>query len=230
MNILDFDVHSHILPGIDDGAKDANESIELVDLLLLQGVQKIAATPHFRSHRDNVKDFLKRRENARELLYKSADTSYADRLTCGAEVAVEYGLSEIENITDLSYENSNYILLELPYRLYDLHMVREIQSIMYDHALIPVIAHVDRYTALFSREDYADLFNLRGVIFQINNEAFDDRKSRRVVKMLIDRDLPIVLGSDSHNMAYRKPNFDLSQRHMKKYQLHPEAQRFLAIF
>lgn len=215
------DFHSHILPGVDDGAKNLQESTAMLGMLCSQGIQSVIATPHFRAHRDNVRDFLDRRHQAAETLKASTDRKIDIYL--GAEVALEREISDIENLSELSYEGTNYILIEFPYRPFSGWMIPEIECILYERNLIPVLAHIDRYAEFFSAGDYNEIFSLPGVVFQVNNEAFQNRKSRSIVKTLIKNDLPFVLGSDCHNTENRKPNFDISKAGLRRYDMQPEA-------
>lgn len=224
--LLNIDCHSHILPGIDDGSRNVGMSIGMIDMLFSQGVRRIVATPHFRSHQDNVAAFTARRADAFERLRAELDPQLEGKIFLGAEVAIEYGLSEIENIADLTYQGTKYILLELPYRPFERWMTEEITNIAYEHGLTPVVAHIDRYAEWYSSRDYDEIFSLDSVLFQINNEAFLSRKSKGIVKKLISNDRPFILGSDCHNMENRKPNFDISASALKKYEMHYEAERF----
>ena len=73
MTILDTDFHCHILPGIDDGAKNTDESILLIEMQLSQGIRHIVATPHYRMHELGVIEFLKEELPKRKVLAYEAD-------------------------------------------------------------------------------------------------------------------------------------------------------------
>ena len=73
MNFFDTDFHCHILPGIDDGAADVKESVELIKMQLSQGVRNIVATPHYRKHEMSVEKFIKRRNEAYNKLINSGE-------------------------------------------------------------------------------------------------------------------------------------------------------------
>ena len=62
--MLSYDFHTHILPGIDDGAKTPEESLKLINSLRVQGIKNIVLTSHYYSHKESMEDFLKRREEA----------------------------------------------------------------------------------------------------------------------------------------------------------------------
>lgn len=225
-----IDCHSHILPGIDDGARTPQESAEILSMLFSQNIRRVIATPHFRCHRDNVQDFCRRRYESFSALCRCIPPETADMIFLGAEVALEYGLSDIADIEDLCYEYTNCILLEFPYRPFNRWMIDEIINIAGEHNLTPVIAHIDRYTEVFSKSDYEEIFSMRGVIFQVNNEAFASRQARRIVDTLIKQDLPFIMGSDSHNTGSRKPNFDLQGKHLARYTPHPAAEHFMRTY
>ena len=228
--MFSIDFHSHILPGIDDGARNAQESAAMMQALSRQGVRQIVATPHFRGHRDNIKDFCRRRNEALNNLCRYVGPDASDMLYLGAEVALEYGISECGDMSLLCYEFTNHILLEFPYRPFSRWMIEEIANIACDFDLIPVIAHIDRYVEVFSKSDYDEIFSMGGVIYQVNNEAFEARSSRRIVEKLIDRNLPFVLGSDCHNTDKRRPNFDIIGKHLRGYVMQPAAQRFVRTY
>ncbi len=218
-----IDFHSHILPGIDDGSKSPLMSMQMIEKLISQGVELIFATSHFRSHKDNVADFCRRRERSFKMLKTVLDSDTLDRIHLGAEVALERNISEIEDLYMLAYENTNCILLELPYRPYASWMTEEITNISFEHGLIPVIAHVDRYAEMFSMDDYNEIFSIDKAIFQVNNEGFLQRKSKALIKSMISDDIPFVLGSDSHNTENRAPNFDIPQKYLKNYRMNDYA-------
>ena len=118
------DYHSHILPKIDDGAKDVEMSMKMLEILKTQGIERVIATPHFYLHKQkSVSDFLRKRDNA----LKKIDSSPLEIVT-GAEVAIEHGLSEVKDIEKLAITGTNLILLEFPYLHFAEWMIEEIQA------------------------------------------------------------------------------------------------------
>ncbi|HRR75508.1 MAG TPA: capsular polysaccharide biosynthesis protein [Ruminococcus sp.] len=199
--------HCHILPGIDDGADSVETSLAMAELMKEQGVGRIVATPHFYAHREkSVERFLKKREEAFRALKKSSPA--VGDIILGAEVAIENGLSKLPEIEKLAFQGTDVILLELPYRAYSHWMSDEIYDISTKFGLKVVIAHIHRYLDYYSKSDYEEILSAKAV-FQVNNEAFGSFRERRFVKKLIKSGLPVIFGSDSHNMGSRKPNWDL---------------------
>lgn len=204
------DHHSHILPQLDDGAKSVEMSQEMLALLQKQGVQRVVATPHFYLHRQkSVSGFLEKRQAALASLQPAPI-----EIVTGAEVAVEHGLSEHPEIEKLAITGTNLILLELPYMTYAEWMMEEIHNISCEYKLRPIIAHVHRCLPYCSKSALEQILGMNAV-FQVNLEAFCSFREKRFVRQLIREGLPVVFGSDCHNMTSRKPNFDLLEKKVK---------------
>lgn len=202
------DYHTHVLPGIDDGSKDAETSLEMLIQLKEQGIERVIATPHFYAHREkSVEDFIEKRRKA----YDSIKNNISLPVILGAEVAIEHGISEIKDIDKLAIEGTRLILLELPYRGYKEWMSEEIYNISSEYGLKVVLAHIHRYTDYYSDEQMNEILKTDAV-FQINNEAFDSHSSKSFVKNLLKREVPIVFGSDAHNLTDRKPNWKILKK------------------
>lgn len=202
------DYHTHVLPGIDDGSKDAETSLEMLIQLKEQGIERVIATPHFYAHREkSVEDFIEKRRKA----YDSIKNNLSLPVILGAEVAIEHGISEIKDIDKLAIEGTRLILLELPYRGYKEWMSEEIYNISSEYGLKVVLAHIHRYTDYYSDEQMNEILKTDAV-FQINNEAFDSHSSKSFVKNLLKREVPIVFGSDAHNLTDRKPNWKILKK------------------
>ncbi len=201
------DHHSHILPGIDDGSKSVDMSLEMIKCLKQQGVGRIVATPHFYAHReDGIAAYLEKRQHAFEKLMSAGPA--VDNIILGAEVSIEQGISELEGIEKLAFQGTKYILLEFPYTGFSDWMIDEIENISYNFKLTPIIAHLHRYIDIFSKSQMESAMALDAII-QLNNEAFETRAEKKFVKKLFAQGHYCVFGSDTHNMKERKPNFDL---------------------
>ena len=208
------DYHCHVLPRMDDGAKDLDMSLDMIFMMTAQGVDRIVATPHFYAHREDggVPAFLERRQAAFRLI---ADTEITmPYLYLGAEVAVEQGISRLPGVHRLSIADTPYILLELPYAPFANWMLEEIDGISQRYGLIPVIAHIHRYARFYTRAQMSAVLRTESV-FQFNNEAFRDARERRLVTSLIQRGCPYVFGSDAHNTTSRRPDWDFLKRKVR---------------
>lgn len=196
------EAHIHILPELDDGAESVEVSRKMLEILRSQGVEQIYATPHFYAHREkSVGDFLQKRQKSYEKM------GSPENIHLGAEIAIEHGISELPDIEKLAFQGTDLILLEFPYTGYAPWMEHEIYNISTEYKLTPMIAHIHRYLNLFSKEQMESVLKMNAV-FQVNNEAFGDFKQRRFVKKLLKDGYSVIFGSDSHDLADRKPNWD----------------------
>lgn len=204
--------HCHILPGIDDGAKDVETSLAMIEMLKEQGIERIVATSHFYAHREkSVAEFLKKRQAAFERI---KDKSPIKNIYLGAEVAVEHGISELNDIEKLAVEGTRLILLELPYRTYSKWMSEEIYNIGAEYGLKVMLAHVHRYLEYYNKDEMEGILSTKSVM-QINNEAFSSWKEKKLAKGVIADEKEFVFGSDTHNTDDRKPNWDLLKKKVK---------------
>ncbi len=206
--MIDVDFHSHILPYIDDGAKDTDVSQKMLLMLKEQGIKTVAATSHFDASSISTEDFLAKRSASYEALSKSCDLSEMPRIVLGAEVYCTEKISKID-LAPLCYDGTNYLLLELPRLPYGDWIIEELEIITYKQKLVPIIAHIDRYMEWYSDRDIDSLLSFDDAVFQINNRAFTKKKTSRVVTDIIKAGYPVVLGSDAHDTEHRKPNFDV---------------------
>ncbi len=206
------DYHCHILPGIDDGAEDTDTALKMISLMKDQGVERIAATPHFYAHREkSAADFLKKRNAA---YARIRDAAAVSDIRLGAEVAIEHGISEMPDIEKLAIEGTRIILLELPYRRFAGWMAEEIYHISAEYNLKVMLAHVHRYLAYYSKEELETILSANAIL-QINNEAFADWKEKKLAKQIISDHKRFAFGSDAHNLSSRKPNWNLLQKKVK---------------
>ena len=83
-----MDFHTHILPGVDDGSKNVQQSLQMLELMREQGVKRIIATPHFYAHKQSLSEFLKTRQKSYEnvLEYAAAKNLDIPDIVLGAEV------------------------------------------------------------------------------------------------------------------------------------------------
>ena len=104
------------------------------------------------------------------------------------------------------------MLLELPFSGYGRWVLDEIHDLKCV-GIVPVLAHIHRYIGIYTKPQLDEILNMDAV-FQVNTEAFANFKERRFVKRLIRSGAMIVFGSDAHNLADRKPNWDLLKRNV----------------
>ena len=199
------DLHSHILPGVDDGSRSVAESLVMLRMAADQGVRHMVATPHFYAHYDDPAAFLKRRTAAhRQLLEAMAAEGDLPSISLGAEVYFFHGISECDDISALTIADTNYMLVEMPPAPWTEAMYRELEVISQRRHITPIVAHVDRYIAPFRTYHIPDRLAELPVLVQANGDFFRAHPGM-AVKMLRKGQIHL-LGSDCHRQDTRVPD------------------------
>ena len=196
-----IDLHTHILPGMDDGSRSPEETAALLTRLEQQGVTTVAATPHFYA-KETPAAFLKRRQEAANQLNTSME------VLLGAEVAYFSGMGNCEDLIPLQIGNTKLLLVEMPFHDWSERAIEDICEIPIQLGLIPVLAHINRYPGKHQFSKYKDILLQSGVYFQCNAEAFQAFLSRRKMLDLLENGYIHFLGSDCHNITSRPPRLD----------------------
>lgn len=200
-----IDWHSHILPNMDDGSRDAAESQMLLQMLSKQNVDTVVATPHFFASRESVRTFLQRREQSYEALIKNASSvSRMPDILLGAEVKYYPGISAMEDLCSLCIEGTRLLLLEMPHSEWSEYTIKELEALAYAKGLTVVLAHIERY---FSHKKEVLWSRLRdsGILMQVNASYFADFGTKRKALRLLENGMVHMIGSDCHNMTSRPP-------------------------
>lgn len=201
------DFHSHILPGVDDGSKSVEESLEMLRAMAQQGITHVVATPHFYPQQDTPECFLKRRAEAEAALREAmAGEKDLPELSIGAEVYYFRGISDSEAIKALAVDKKRCILIEMPGLPWTEIMYRELENLYVKRGLIPVIAHLDRYIGPFRTHGIPKRLAALPVLVQANADFFLDRSTSAMALRMLKKGRIQLLGSDCHNMKSRKPN------------------------
>ena len=203
-----IDIHTHILYGVDDGAKNISDSMGLLDEEREQGVGKVILTPHY-GPKFGHPDVSLIRENF-EAIREKAHRYYPEiQLYLGSELYYqENTIADLEQGKALTMNETRYILVEFGVSDSYSYIYRAIQTLAYA-GYLPVIAHVERYRAIFGHPDKLDELIRSGAYIQINAESliggiFDKQAS--FCKKIVKEGLVHFLGSDCHDFRTRKPN------------------------
>lgn len=199
---LNVDFHSHLLPGLDDGAENIEESVALIKAMNEQyGFDKFLTTPHvmtgvYQNNPETINNALDRVKKA----LKEHDVQV--KIEASAEYYIdEYLETKIENNDILPFAGK-YVLVETsfmdePFNLYDIFFKLKLKG------YTPVFAHPERYMYLGSNfEKYRDLVD-REVLIQINLGSlagFYSPGAKKIAEDLIDQGLVHLVGSDIHSI------------------------------
>ena len=203
-----IDTHSHILPGIDDGSKSLEMTLEMLRKSAQQGVHTIVATPHFYATRNNPEQFYQDRQAAYEQLSQLPEG--LPKVLLGAEVAYFDGMSRSQELEGMGLGDSRLLLVEMPNGPWSDRMVEEVCRISQKRGMQPVLAHIDRYLRHNQLLGYLNYLISEDVLLQVSAEAFTRFTQRgRLLRMVRDG-MVDFLGSDAHNLENRAPNMDVA--------------------
>ncbi|MEO8515777.1 MAG: CpsB/CapC family capsule biosynthesis tyrosine phosphatase [Flavobacterium sp.] len=197
------DIHSHLLPGIDDGAQTIDDSIFLINSLKNMGITKIITTPHiFSGFWDNTKDKIQKTEVETVSILKEND------ITIPIQAASEYLLDDhfvsLFKKGEILTLKDNYVLVEMSY----LNAPIQLYEIIFDLQVAgykPVLAHPERYVFYHNNfDDYLKLKNA-GCAFQLNLLSvvgYYGTAVADVAKKLLKTGLIDFVGSDVHHKKH----------------------------
>lgn len=210
MSVIDF--HSHVLPGIDDGSRNLEESLGMLQLSASQGIDVMAATSHFYATEDRISSFLDRRKYSEECLkegiHQKLTGEKIPRLIMGAEVAFFSGISRAERLEELAYEGTDILLLEMPFAKWSKSDVKEVKYIIEHRELRVLLAHLERFLMIPGNiKRFHELMELP-VYVQVNAGSFERWGKRRHILKMIKKKGMIFLGSDCHGIHHRVPNLE----------------------
>lgn len=199
------DMHSHLIPGIDDGARDLEESIELIRRLQGYGLKKLITTPHVMSefYRNTPAVIQEGLETLRAALAEA-------EIDIALEAAAEYYLDEVffEKIENneqlLSFGENKMVLVETGF-ISKPHILLETFFRLEMAGYQPVFAHPERYIYLHQDSTLLEGLAERNIPFQMNLLSLTGYYSRPVKKFserIIDMNLVKLAGTDCHNERY----------------------------
>ncbi len=212
-----IDVHTHVLPGIDDGSQSVEESRLLLEESAGYGVTQIAATPHFYAHKTSFDHFLEKRERALQRVLEAKESwNTIPQIYVGAEVYYFPGMGRAERLKELTYKGSDILLLEMPFAQWDTNIVKDVEDILQKQKLRIILAHVERYYGFQKKMDAWNTIMQMDITPQINCECLLHFRTRGfAIKLLKQRD-DVLLGTDCHNMKNRLPNMKQGREVIEK--------------
>lgn len=191
------DIHSHLLPGIDDGSPDRQTTEKLLQALYEQGVTNLALTPHFYPATDVVESFLEKRQAAMEQLL-SIPIASEFNFTLGAEVYMTEALFNHADLPRLCYEGTGFLLTELEYNLHCSPQVfHRLERLMNNYNVVPILAHIDRYP-FFDDYSLLERASETGCLFQCNLQGFFGFRRFRKLRFWAMNGKIHFLGLDLH--------------------------------
>ncbi len=206
-----IDIHSHILPGVDDGSGSMEESLEMAEAAVRGGTRLMVTTPHcnIRGHYENYEDsgvcrdaFLRFRSalEAEEIPLK---------IVRGMEI---YGVGDVRRMIDerrlISLNHTGNYLIEFPFDMHPDEMTDGLYMV-FAAGGVPVLAHPERYYCVQDSPELVYYWMEEGVLTQVNMGSFlgvFGRREERTAATLLDHGLITCLASDCHGVRRRSPD------------------------
>lgn len=202
-----IDIHSHILPGLDDGAKNFETSIQMLRQAEAEQISDIILTPHYKPMRRNLPP--DRVENMlHELEGRKQAAGISVRLHLGSEIY--YSSEVVPAIREgraFTMAGSSYVLAEFSPRE-DYAYIRDAAYCLQAEGYLPILAHVERYECLMEKKIRVEELHDMGCCLQVNAASItggNGMESRRNAKWLLKRELVQFVASDCHDDRKRKP-------------------------
>lgn len=200
-----IDIHSHILPGVDDGAKDVQDSILMAREAVKEGITKIIATPHHKNGKfDNVKTSIL--EKIEELNTILVEEKIPLTVIPGQENRIHGELLEGYDLGEVfTLNHSQYLFVEFPTG----HVPRYTEQLLYDLQLkniIPIIVHPERNQELIEHPDKLYKLVMNGALTQVTAASvagYFGKNIKKFSEQLIEANLTHFIASDAHNITSR---------------------------
>ena len=209
-----IDIHTHIMPQIDDGSYNIEESRMLAFTLKEFGFDKLAVTPHFYPHRETVENFLVRRDSAMQTFSKSFPE---EEYPIGCECYLHPNLFHSDDISRLCYSGTNVLLIELSYDMQDgnemLALVRRLRD---TYNVTPILAHIERYPYITKDEKVMREFLDLGCYAQINLKTLTAFFERKRLVDYVEKGYVRYLGTDSHHTPFDADAASKAMNYLKK--------------
>ena len=198
-----IDFHSHVLPRIDDGSRSVKESLSMLQLSFAQGVDIMAATPHFYPSEHSIEGFLEKREKSWQSLQPQLSWQ-TPRILLGAEVYFYTGMSRTSQLLQLTIQDTGLLMIEMPFSEWNDRFVDEVIEVNRRPDIQVVLAHVERYQKYAKPAMWKKLLQHK-ILMQANASFFTGRFSRYQALHMVQNGRIHLLGSDCHNMQTRRP-------------------------
>ena len=202
------DIHSHILPALDDGSRDLQETLAMLPTAEQAGITDIIATPHYKAGRHNAgPDTIRRR--LEEVQEAARREGISVRLYAGNEIHYFSDLEEaLEEGKVCTMNHSRYVLIEFspsdPFRT-----IRNAMDMVMGIGFWPILAHAERYGCMLEDWRNAEYLKSMGAEIQINASSVagqTGRQAKKLVRLLLDQRLVDYISTDAHDSRKRTPD------------------------
>ena len=212
-----IDFHSHIIPGIDDGSKSSEESVDIINRLKSLGFSKIILTPHYIENSNYCLNNSSKLEKFKSLTNDLKEKNIKVDLYLGNEIYINFGIIDLIKKDEIyPINNTKYLLIELP--LYN--EINNIEDYLYElkvKGYVPIIAHPERYH--YFQKNYKKMIELyeSGILFQANYGSilgYYGNDAKKLIKYALKNDMISFLATDIHRS--NSPLFESFEKAISK--------------
>lgn len=223
------DLHCHILPALDDGAKNMETTKAMIKIAYAEGIRRMIVTPHFYASRksaavEEIQTVLRSVQKqmsswgvniklyvGNEIYYHSEIPELLEQGKAGTLAGSRYVLVEFDPMTEYSYLRDGILKLD-------------------SYGYIPVLAHAERYECLFEKKERLQRVKEHGGILQVNASSFQGGmfdKMKKRAKYLMKKELVDVIGTDAHSNGKRSPKMHKTAQYLYKKMGRRKAEKIL---
>jgi protein-tyrosine phosphatase len=213
-----IDIHSHIIPGIDDGSKSMEMTLEMIKNAEINGTKEIVATPHYlleygEAKIEEIKDYVEKinstlkSEKIDVKIYSGQEVYYTEK------IIEDYMEGNIGTIND-----SRYMLIEFPMQRFDDNIIDVLYELQVRN-IVPIIAHPERYKPFIKNPALINDFINQEYLFQVNAGSIEGRFGQEVKKtadLFLKNNIYNFIGSDAHNARNRNTGLKNSMELLKE--------------
>ncbi len=204
-SVFKTDMHSHLIPGIDDGSPDMETSIALIKEFKQMGYSKIITTPHVMCdyYKNTPEIILGGLEKVREELKKQ---NIEIELHAAAEYNLDDGLDKLIDENKILTFGDQHVLFELPF-MQEPRNVQEIVFKFQTNGYKPILAHPERYGFWYKDFEKYEELKAKGVLLQLNLLSLTGHYSpetKKVAERMVDENLVDLVGTDCHRIEHLK--------------------------
>jgi protein-tyrosine phosphatase len=203
LSLVGTDMHSHLIPGIDDGSESMEHSLELVRSMYNLGYKKFVTTPHIMmDYFKNTPDIINK--GLEKLRTAISQAQIPVKVEAAAEYMLDEGFLKKFHAGDLLTFGKKHILIELssyvpPENLFQIFFDLKLEGFN------PILAHPERYSYWHHNFEHYITLKDREILFQINLPSLSgyySQEVRKIAEQLIDNNMVDFVGTDLHNMIY----------------------------
>ena len=210
-----IELHSHILPNMDDGSSNVNTSLTMLRRMTEQGVGIVCATSHYYAGQNDVPTFCERRQKAYVDLRAAMVGEAFPELLPAAEIAY-FQQIETQDLTPLCIQGTRTLMLEMPFTDWTDLQVETVTSLALDHHYNVVLVHPERFCFSDSNRSQIRRLVQLPIGLQVNAGSLIRWSTRRQALELLQMAPYPLLGSDCHNLTSRPPNLKRGRNIIRK--------------